>query len=159
MAAVAATATSKTAVIDLVFFIGAAFCSRSGFGFGQQHGSVGLRFCGRGERDSIQIFHNSCLFGGIGPRFLCLNTPQRAQSLTIYFRLALPRGRCPQVLGPPQVKNRRINHQFHNSRTDRPADHRRAMRFITSAPVPWLQRIGAKPPMMTQGSWLWGGRV
>ena len=25
-----------------------------------------------------------------------------------------------------------------------------AMRFMTSAPVPWLQRMGANQPMMTQ---------
>ena len=31
-----------------------------------------------------------------------------------------------------------------------------AMRFITSAPAPWLQRIGSRPAMMTQAVMAFG---
>ena len=31
-----------------------------------------------------------------------------------------------------------------------------AMRFITSAPVPWLHKIGARPAMMTHAVMIFG---
>jgi len=92
------------------------------------------RFGSRAHLSFVEL--TSAQIGQIGPRGPIVKIPVQASNPD-KCRCAL----ALQASGAPEEEDGGIDEEFHEGGGDDAADHGVAMRFMTSAPAPWLQRM------------------